>query len=106
MTHPSTVADALDAGTKRVRDTPCPHCSRKVAGEHALQQHIRHRHPRVKGAKKIKSSRVFHRSGADLAETYAMVDALDLPDGAHWAMIEEITGLEPADFAFLSDDLA
>jgi hypothetical protein len=41
----------------------------------------------------------------DAATAYELVDALDLPDGAHWAMLEELTGMEPADFAMLGDDL-
>lgn len=35
------------------------------------------------------------------------VDALDLPDGAHWAMIHERLGLDYGDvFDFISDDPA
>ena len=32
-------------------------------------------------------------------DVWDMVEAMDLPDGAHWAMIEELSGLEPGDFA-------
>ena len=32
-------------------------------------------------------------------DIYEMVESMDLPDGAHWAMIEELSGLEPGDFA-------
>jgi len=32
-------------------------------------------------------------------DAYDFVDSLDLPDGAHWAMVEELSGAEPGDFA-------
>lgn len=36
------------------------------------------------------------RMDRDLA--YAICDDMDLPDGAFWAMVEEMSGAEPADF--------
>lgn len=38
-------------------------------------------------------------AGMAPGDVYNFVDALDLPDGAHWAMIEELSGYEPGDFA-------
>ena len=32
-------------------------------------------------------------------DIYEMVEAMDLPHRAHWVMIEELSGLEPGDFA-------
>jgi hypothetical protein len=33
------------------------------------------------------------------ADAMEFADGCDLPDGAYWAMIEELSGAEPADFA-------
>jgi hypothetical protein len=31
-------------------------------------------------------------------DAYDLCDSFDLPDGAFWAMVEEMSGAEPADF--------
>lgn len=81
-----------------MKNTPCPHCSRKLADDNAVRQHIRHRHPDVKHVPGVKrAKRAAPRMTAQ--DAYDFVDSLDLPDGAHWAMLEELTGLEPGDFA-------
>ncbi len=41
----------------------------------------------------------------EVRETMADVDALDLPDGAFWAMVHDRLGLEYGDvFEFISED--
>jgi hypothetical protein len=92
------VGTALERAAKTV---PCGHCSRKFTDDNAVRQHVRHRHPHVKGVKRASQP---VRAVMDPDDAYTFVDALDLPDGAHWAMIEEMTGLEPADFAFMGDE--
>ena len=37
-------------------------------------------------------------------DAYEFVSAIDLPDGAHWAMIEELSGADAADFADMDMD--
>jgi hypothetical protein len=84
------------------RTEPCDHCDRKFADANAVRQHIRHRHPQIKGVKRARASAPAQMTPSD---AYDFVDSLGLPDGAHWAMLEELTGLEPAEFAFLGDGL-
>lgn len=82
------------------RTVPCEHCGRKFADSNDVRQHTRHRHPSVKLPPKRKGDdRRARRAAMQPDDAYAFVDSLDLPDGAHWAMLEEMTGLEPADFA-------
>ena len=84
------------------KTVPCKHCSRKFVDENAAWNHARHRHLHAKLGKRPQAS---SPTRMDAATAYELVDALDLPDGAHWAMLEELTGMEPADFAMLGDDL-
>lgn len=35
----------------------------------------------------------------DPKDAYDLCEGMDLPDGAFWAMVEEMSGAEPADFA-------
>lgn len=38
-------------------------------------------------------------AGMAAQDVWDLVESMDLPDGAHFAMIEELSGLEPGDFA-------
>jgi hypothetical protein len=67
-------------------------CTKSFASKRARHQHVCAVHQRKKPA-----ARPMARMSR--GDVYDFVDALDLPDGAHWAMIEELSGLEPADFA-------
>ena len=41
----------------------------------------------------------------ELREIVADIDALDLPDGAHFAMLEEVTGMEAIEVYMAIDEL-
>ena len=41
----------------------------------------------------------------ELLEIVADVDAMDLPDGAHFAMLEELTGMDAIDVYTAIEDL-
>ncbi|WP_397586778.1 hypothetical protein [Sphingobium fuliginis] len=73
-------------------------CGRTFANQQAKNDHRRDKH-----GKKTRQGDPYNRkrpmAAMDRDDVYAFVDALDLPDGAHWAMIEELSGLEPGDFA-------
>lgn len=65
----------------------------------------RHQHRCSKHWKKSKKSNCETRMDCypmhvmNRNDKYDSVDVLGLPDGAHWAMIEEMFNLEPSDFA-------
>ena len=62
----------------------------------------RHNHRRDKHEKPLRHQPGQNkppRAGMMPNDVYEMVEAMDLPDGAHWAMIEELSGFEPGDFA-------
>jgi hypothetical protein len=72
-------------------------CSRAFGDKRALHQHRCAKHWRKRPAVKPDNARPLGGWSAD--DVYSFVEDMDLPDGAHWAMIEELSGLEPGDFA-------
>ena len=74
-------------------------CGQQFATQAAKNSHRRDKH----GARKVKRSPrhrdVHPMQGLDPDFVYSFVEDMDLPDGAHWAMIEDLSGLEPGDFA-------
>jgi hypothetical protein len=81
-------------------------CGKTFADQAAKNSHRRDKHgkKRNRHGKKVRQNDDCRRhaqplAGLDRDFIYDMVDGMDLPDGAHWAMIEELSGLEPGDFA-------
>jgi hypothetical protein len=74
-------------------------CGKQFASQAAKNNHRKMKHGKKcrQGDPYKRQSRLF--AGADRDFIYSLVDDMDLPDGAHWAMIEELSGLEPGDFA-------
>lgn len=72
-------------------------CGKTFANQQAKNDHRRDKHG--KKARQADPHRRRVMAGVDRGFVYDFVDAMDLPDGAHWAMIEEFSGLEPGDFA-------
>ena len=69
----------------------CKTCGKRFASDKSMQQHGRAAHSKVR-----KIAIPFANMGHQ--DVYDLVESMDLPDGAHWAMIEELSGLEPSDF--------
>jgi hypothetical protein len=72
-------------------------------GKSFVNQGAKNAHRRDKHSKKTRQGDPYNRTRPPMAgmspdDVYTLVEAMDLPDGAHWAMIEELSGLEPGDF--------
>lgn len=79
-------------------------CTIDGCGKTFANQADKNQHRRDKHGKKWRQGDPYRRhakpmAGLDQDFIYDFVDDMDLPDGAHWAMIEELSGLEPGDFA-------
>lgn len=79
-------------------------CQIDGCGKAFTSQAAKNSHRRDKHGKKARQADPYRRNarpmdGLDPDFIYGFVDDMDLPDGAHWAMIEELSGLEPGDFA-------
>jgi hypothetical protein len=75
-------------------------CGKRFASQAAKNSHRKMKH----GKARPQGRSGYQRQQRPLAgmsprDVYDFVDAMDLPDGAHWVMIEELSGLEPGDFA-------
>jgi len=70
-------------------------CGKTFSNRWAKDQHRRDSHGKPDKTRFLRASR--HPMSA--GDAYDFVDSLDLPDGAHWAMVEELSGAEPGDFA-------
>lgn len=77
----------------KLKQFECSVCGKRFATKNAMQQHKRDAH----GDAKADNEKPL--SGWSSDWVYDFVDDMDLPDGAHWALIEELSGLEPGDFA-------
>lgn len=72
-------------------------CGKKFASKKAKENHRKMKHGIEPKWQKRQDTPPM--AGLDPDFIYDLVDGMDLPDGAHWAMIEELSGLEPGDFA-------
>lgn len=45
-----------------------------------------------------------HEDKMSPADAMELADDMDLPDGAYWAVVEELSGCEPADCIDFSED--
>lgn len=73
-------------------------CGKQFSSQVAKNTHRRDKHGKRVRRSNPYNGKSFPMAGLPRDDVYAFVDALDLPDGAHWAMIEELSGLEPGDF--------
>ncbi len=74
-------------------------CGKKFASKKAKESHRLHKHGIAPKWSKRQERYSPPMRDLDPDFIYSFVDDMDLPDGAHWAMIEELSGLEPGDFA-------
>ena len=74
-------------------------CGKKFGSQAAKNSHRKMKHGKVTPQADPYKRRAKPMAGMSPDDVYDFVDALDLPDGAHWAMIEEMSGFEPGDFA-------
>lgn len=74
----------------------CGTCHKQFATQRARDDH---RHMKCGGRRSKRQPNGPPMAGMTPDDVYDFVDAMDLPDGAHWAMIEELSGYEPGDFA-------
>lgn len=81
---------------KRPRTVKCMFCERMFATEDAASDHELAKHP-AEVMQELAGHGLQEGSGMAAADAIELADAMDLPDGAYFAMIGELMGADGED---------